>query len=302
MAYHPFRHLGLKLLAVVLASLLWLTVTGDHVVERSMRVPLEFRNPQELEIVGDPPGSVDVRLRGSSALLGRLETREIVAVLDLESARVGSRLFHIRPDEVRVPYGVEVAQVVPATLPLTLEKPLRRSVPIIPSTDGQPAPGFVVGRISTDPPAIDVVGPESRVKQLAAATTEPVDVTGRRERVRDQVNVGLSDPAVRLVHPQFANVIVEIIPAPIERQIERVPVRWRNLATGLRAQVSPPFVRVTVRGSTDAVQELEPDAILAFVDLAGLGTGRYNLRVQVDPSQSFGISALTPAVVDVVIK
>src|SRR5512138_629976 len=99
MAYHPFRHLGLKVLAIALAVLLWLTVAGEHVVERSVRVPLEFRNiPQQLEIVGDPPSSVDVRLRGSSALLSRLEPGEIVAVLDLSAARPGSRLFHLRND------------------------------------------------------------------------------------------------------------------------------------------------------------------------------------------------------------
>ena len=44
MAYHPFSHLGLKFLAVALATLLWLTVAGEHLVERGMRVPLEFRN------------------------------------------------------------------------------------------------------------------------------------------------------------------------------------------------------------------------------------------------------------------
>ena len=68
MAFHPFKHLGLKVMAIALASLLWLTVAGDHLVERSMRVSLEFRNiPPMLEIVGDPPTTVDVRLRGSSA-------------------------------------------------------------------------------------------------------------------------------------------------------------------------------------------------------------------------------------------
>ena len=68
MRYHPFRHLGLKILAIALASLLWLTVAGEHVVERSLRVPLEFRNiPEALEIVGNPPDTVDV---------GRWEIRE----------------------------------------------------------------------------------------------------------------------------------------------------------------------------------------------------------------------------------
>ena len=64
MSYHPFRHLGLKMVAIALATLLWLSVAGEHVVERIMRVPLEFRNiPAELEVVGDPPATVDVRLR-----------------------------------------------------------------------------------------------------------------------------------------------------------------------------------------------------------------------------------------------
>ena len=63
MKYSPFRHLGLKLLAVALAALLWLIVAGDHLVERSLRVPLEYRNiPPQLELVGDPPTEVDVRL------------------------------------------------------------------------------------------------------------------------------------------------------------------------------------------------------------------------------------------------
>jgi hypothetical protein len=38
------------------------------------------------------------------------------------------------------------------------------------------------------------------------------------------------------------------------------------------------------------------------VDLAGLGAGRYNLRVQVDPAGHFGVVAIDPAVVSVTVK
>ena len=44
-------------------------------------------------------------------MLSRLQSGEIVAVLDLSSARSGSRLFHIRNDEVRAPFGVEVSNL-----------------------------------------------------------------------------------------------------------------------------------------------------------------------------------------------
>lgn len=303
MRYHPFRHLGLKVLAIALASLLWLTVAGEHVVERSLRVPLEFRNiPEALEIVGNAPDSVDVRVRGSSAVLSRLQAGEIVAVLDLSSARAGSRLFHIRNDAVRSPFGVEVALVAPATLALELEKSARRRVPVSPATEGEPAPGFVVGRITADPATVEIIGPDSRVRQVAEATTEPVSVKDARARVRDGVTVGIVDPSVRLTQARSVDVTVEIWPAPVERQISDVPVRYRNLTQGLRANLAPQLVVVSVRGSKAALAEVRGDGVQAFVDLAGLGSGRYNLRVQVDPAESFGVIAIQPAIVSVTIR
>src|SRR5687768_15783697 len=200
MAFHPFRHFWLKLLAVMMATLLWLTVAGEHVVERTLRVPLELRNvPEQLEIVGDPPMTVDVRVRGSSTLLTRTEPGEIVAILDLAAARAGSRLFHLRAEEVRRPYGVEVAQITPVTISLELEKSGRRSVPIVPAVEGDPAPGYVIGRAIATPDAVEVVGPESRLRDLTSATTEPISVAGQRANVSDVVTIGVSDSALRLV-------------------------------------------------------------------------------------------------------
>jgi YbbR domain-containing protein len=303
MRYNPFRNPGLKILSLALAAVLWLTLAGEHVVERSLRVPLEFRNiPEALEIVGNAPDSVDVRLRGSSAVLSRVVPGEIVAVIDLATARAGSRLFHIRADEVRAPFGVEVAQVAPGTLALELEKSARRKIPVVPAIEGDPAPGFVVGRVAADPASVEIVGPESRVRQVAEATTEPVTVEDARTRVRDGVTIGVADASVRLVQAQSAQVTVEIWPAPVERQVSEVPVRYRNLGTGLRANLSPQLARVTVRGAKAALADLRADSVEAFVDLAGLGSGRYNLRVQVEPSENFGVVLIDPAVVSVVIR
>jgi YbbR domain-containing protein len=301
--YNPFRNLGLKVLAVLLASVLWLTVAGEHIVERTLRVPLELRNvPAELEIVGDPPITVDVRVRGSSALLGRLDPGEVVALLDIEAARPGSRLFHLRTDEVRVPYGVEVSQITPSTVALELERSGRRSVPVTPAIEGDPAPGFVIGRATASPATVEVLGPESRLRDLASATTEPVSVAGQKNTVSDVVTIGVADAALRLAENQSATVSVEILPAPVERDFAGVPVRWRNLGAGLTARVQPLVTRVTIRGRLPALDAVHAETIDAFVDLAGLGPGQYNLRVQIDAAQNFGVSATEPSVVQVTIK
>jgi YbbR domain-containing protein len=302
-AYHPFRHLGLKFLAIALASLLWLTVAGEQAVERGMRIPLEFRNkPADLEVVGDPPTAVDVRLSGSSTRLSRMDPGEVVAVLDLGSARPGSRLFHLRPAGVRLPYGIEVSQIVPSTISLELEKSAKRTVNIVPAIEGEPAPGFIIGRVVPDPPTVEVVGPESRVAQIGGATTEPISVEGRHESLRDTVNVGVADSALRLTEAREVTVDVEIVPAPVERVIDSVPIRWRNLAPGRTAVLRPTLIRVIVRGRREAIEALRGDDVEVFVDLAGLGAGRYNLQVRVEPAQAFGVVATQPPVVDVTIK
>jgi YbbR domain-containing protein len=303
MAYHPFRHIGLKIVAITLASVLWFTVAGEHVVERSLRVPLAVRNlSPTLEIVGELPANVDVRVRGSSAQFGRLDPGEVVVMLDLTTARPGARLFHLRADEVQVPYGIDVAQVLPPSLSLSIEKSTTRRVPIVPAIDGEPAPGFVVGRMTAEPSTVEVVGPESHVKEVVEATTEPIEIDGKNSRVRDVVAVGVSDSSVRLAQPQNVTVVVEIAPAPVEREVSGVPVRWRNLGQGLSARVVPAVVRVNIRGQRDVLSKITPDGIDAFVDLTGLGPGKYNLRVQVDPSDEVGVGTVGPSVVAITIK
>jgi YbbR domain-containing protein len=211
-------------------------------------------------------------------------------------------LFHIRADEVRAPFGVEVAQVIPSTLALDLEKSAHRTVPVVAATEGDPAPGYVVGRIRSEPATVEIVGPETRVRQVAEATTEPVPIKDAKAQVRDAVAIGVVDTSVRLAQPQNAQVTVEIGPAPVEQQIDAVPVRYRNVAQGLSAQLSPKFVRVTVRGEQRTLAQLEPDSVEAYLDLAGLGAGRYNLRVQVAPAERFGVVAIEPAVLTVTVK
>src|SRR6187551_4045034 len=104
MAIGALRHVGLKVVSIALATLLWVIVSGEQIVERSLRIPLEFTNlPARLEVVGDTPDVVEVRVRGSSGSLSRIATGEVVAVMDLRSARPGQRLFHLAPRDVHVP-------------------------------------------------------------------------------------------------------------------------------------------------------------------------------------------------------
>jgi len=296
----PFRHFGLKLLSLALAVVLWIGVSGEETVERGLRIPLELQQfPNGLEIQGDAPSTVDVRVRGTSGALSRVGPGDVVAVLDLHAARAGNRLFALTPEQVRTPFGVEVIQVMPSTVTLVFESSATRLLPVTASVEGKPSPGFVVGQVTVSPERVEVVGPASAIERATEVVSEPVSVSGVTADLHETVTLGLVDPALRLKSQRTASVTVHVIPAPMERTLHAQPVHLNNIGPNLAAQAVPSLVDVVVRGRRDSLNRLYADDVNLFVDVGGLGTGEYMLTVHGDVSNDAGITRIDPPVVKV---
>ena len=297
MAFPVFRHAGLKVLSVLFGTLLWLLLSGEQLVERVMRVPLEFSNlSANLELVGDIPDAVDVRVRGSSGSLSRISPGDLAAMLNLSSARPGSRLVNVTTTDVRAPLGIEVIQVTPSSLLISFEPLASKLVPILPPIDGVPAPGFLIGRATSDPETVEVVGAQSALDEVTAATTEPVSVADASAPVTEPVNVGVANSAVRLRQPLSALVTVEVVAAPIEWTVEGVPVEIRN--AGVDIDVSPASVTVYARGQAWA----EKAEVSASVDVAGLQPGQHDVVVQIDTPPGVGVMRVEPPQLRVTVR
>jgi hypothetical protein len=118
---YVFPNAVLKLLALGVSFLLWVTYTSEPFAEVGFPVALEFTSmPPKLEISGDVPTSVHVRVRGRSALLRRMIAADLNLRVDLKDAKEGTSLLHITPDMVGAPYGAAVVQVSPAEFKVTL--------------------------------------------------------------------------------------------------------------------------------------------------------------------------------------
>ncbi len=307
MAYHPFRDLPFKLVSVALALLLWMSVAGEPVVERGLDVPLQFENvPVGLEIVGTPPESLRIRVRGPSSTVSRLEVGSVAAVLDLFDEQPGRKLFDMFAGRVDVPSGLEVTSVVPATVVLTLERlGVARTVPVVADIDGALAPGRAVGRVTTDPAAVEIIGPETRLAELEMAMTEAISVEGATSTIVRDVTVGVADATVRLVQPVSARVVIEIVRAQADRNLHDVPVVLDGVDRSRRASIQPEEVTVGIRGESDLIYSLDPDAVRARVDvsaLAGAPPGRYNLPVTIDSAEGIRVTHIDPAKVQVSLR
>jgi YbbR domain-containing protein len=296
MALFPIRHVGLKLLSIVVASLLWLVVAADPIVERTMRVALELqRTPDGLELVGSAPDTVTVRLRGPASRLSGLGPGDLSVVVDLEGARSGRRLFTLTSNLVTAPYGLEVLQITPATLTLSFEGRATRLLPVRPQIEGTPVPGHSVTNVSVTPSQVRIVGPESAVGGMTEVATEPVSVERATTLVREAVALDLPESGVRLSGGAGTAVVTVTVSADTtERTIGAVPIAVRGGQDGVAA--APATAAVTVQGASDVVAALTPADILLFVDAFDGGAAR-DVVVRAESSPRYVVRSIAPPAV-----
>jgi YbbR domain-containing protein len=90
--------------------------------------------------------------------------------------------------------------------------PAPKTVPVVPSIEGEPAEGFRLGAVSADPVTVEVVGSPDDLDLVTAAVTETVSVDGARAPFTIVVDVATSSPDVRLSAPVRARVVIDIVP------------------------------------------------------------------------------------------
>ena len=203
--------------SLLAAFLLWYWLAGERGEEISMRgvrAHLTLVNmPRDLVLTSTVPDTVAVQLRGplSHALDPRVP---LEVLLDLGDARPGVNSYPINVSDIPLPPEVEVVGVEPSAIVLELDLQQTRNLPLRPTVEGSPAPGYILGEVRINPAMITVQGPESRLVDLEFVRTSGISIEGATGPVEGTVMPQLIDPLIRspLVAP--ARVVVDVLPVP----------------------------------------------------------------------------------------
>lgn len=206
---YVFHNLGLKLLSLAVAVLLWMAVTRDPVAEVALNVPIEFHNaPEHLEISSETIPQVQVRVRGPVRQVRDLSPAEVHAVIDLANVQPGERTYDLAPNRIHVPDGVQVVLAVPAQLRISFDRRETRQVEIMPRVIGTFATGYRIEKVTPTPQKVTIIGPATHVNGVETAITDPVDASGVVGTATFLTHAYVSDPLVRLADPSPIRVTV----------------------------------------------------------------------------------------------
>lgn len=206
---YVLRNLGLKLLSLFLAVLLWWAFAHEPTVEIPMTVPVEFHHtPQDLVITSESAFQVQITLQGPERTLRAMSPSQIHAVIDLQGAVAGERTFDITAAQIHLPRDVEAVQIVPSQFHISFDHNVTRNVYVRPRVIGSLLSGYNIAAVSANPEQIVIEGPERRVSAIENAITDPVDATGVVGAATFTTHAYVADPLVRVQKPQPIHVTV----------------------------------------------------------------------------------------------
>ncbi len=256
------RHnIGYRLLALLLAMLLWYFVTGQRnpIVERTFSKQVEARYlPQGMVLTSVLP-EVRVTVSGLRSVVQAVSEDDLDVFVDLSGVGSGVSFVQVK---AKAPSELRVSGIEPERIRVVLDYLEEKSVPVSLSLAGEPAPGFALSSPEITPRQVVVRGPSRVVRGINGAHAS-LSISGAKEDIRQRVRVVVDQKSSGLldVHPDTVEVFVPVVP--------RWPTKRVPVVVDLEGKPKPGFV---VRGVSVEPAEVEitgaPQAVAAVVQLS----------------------------------
>lgn len=257
------ENVGYKIVTLCFAVVVWAWVQGQTRVEVRAQVPVTFVAPAGMAFVEPPIEKVTVSVEGIQAFARSLSQRPLSMTVDLAKAREGDVAVDLAERRVDgLPSQLLVTGVTPAQLRLTLDRVLKRRLPVGAATIGKVAPGFRVVSVSVQPDRAEIEGAASVMRSLDGVTTAEADIGGLRDDQEIEVALDLRK-GLRSTRTERFVVRVDIEAVITERRFDAVPVVVRG--EGWNAAVAT--VSVLLAGPEEEIGALDPGQLSVVVDV-----------------------------------
>jgi YbbR domain-containing protein len=222
-----FRNWELKLLALLLAFFLWLSLIPEEKTfsEKTLTIPLEAHNiPPDMELVEKPEATVDVTIRAPNRLINQITSANVLAKLNLETASMIQQEYPLNANMISVPQGASVVRISPNKVRLKLERTKEVMLDVVPNIIGEVKEGFHIVRVDLSPPRVLVKGPESKVREKDKVSSSPINVAGLASSTEIEADLILPRPELRLASSRNrvrARIQIEEINPPAKAEAKK---------------------------------------------------------------------------------
>ena len=139
---YVLENTGLKVLALLITGVLWLSVASRPVSQVALNGAIEFSLPQSPDLTVTKYDTLTARvyLEGPRESLDALRSGQLSVTADMSAVEPGFRVIPLKvePNRNGLPANVKVTDIEPRTIRVTIERVSEREVPITPRWEGEP--------------------------------------------------------------------------------------------------------------------------------------------------------------------
>lgn len=279
-------NLGLKVVSLVLAVIIWFYAAGEGLEQITLRVPLQIEPPkQDVTVVKGAQQTLRVVFLAPRNLINILSSKEITAYHKIEpGVKLGEYSFKVSPEDFHLPPGdIRIQEIYPPVQSIILDEVVYKRLKVKPNVQGEPAVGFSLNEseILVDPNAVLIQGPRSKLEKIDTIETEAIDVVGRIRSFRRKVKLAFTSD-IRPVSTESVDIYVPLIEQFSSKSFENIPVRVLGVPEKtLSIYLDPTKVTMNLKGPLRLLEGLKPENIMAYVEVTGLKKGNYDLPLKV---------------------
>ena len=196
---------------------LWGIASGTSNSERGFDIPVVLdRLPDTLVVTDQNIDDVNVRVMGSQAVLRSLDPNKYKLEIDVSGAKAGVAVYDVDLSRIDLPRAARFVSHAPSLIQVRFEKRGRKEVEVRAELQGQPAAGFHLVSVSTDPAQVWLAGAQSQVTRLDEVVTENISLSGiNTDRVIEaRLNPGQGTVWVEDDRPVEVRIRIEADAAP----------------------------------------------------------------------------------------
>lgn len=291
----------LKILSILIALGMWVMVVSGHEETKEMTVPVRLINIPQSKVAISDFSNVSINIKGAARLMQSLTNSDVLLDIDVSGFTDGQSIRRILTSDFKTPLGLEVSDVNPSELRITLDNVTAKEVRVLPSIIGEVKQGYMVESITLKPNSITVTGAKTVLSQLENISTMPINLSERNENFVQNVLLKEYDGVTKM-HPSSVEVRVKLRENMIEHEFTNVPVECMNLKSNLMVSNTPSLSYVKARGREDIIDTFL-DTVTFVTDCSHInGPGIYKGSVAYRTNLIVDILNLEPQTINIEIK
>ncbi len=241
-----FNNMGLKVISLIIAILIWFHATTEKNYSFYTTVPIKYRYTKSdtLVIVSNLPRKIGIKVQGKGKALLKLKFTKTYYVINIGKLKFGKNLVDYTDGNLAGVGNIQILDVLPEKVYFFVDRIKKKKIYRITPVIAFPRDSLILKDIKVNPTKLTIIGPASYIKSINELHTDTLRISSMKMG-EDSIWSSIKLPNRLAKILPYDSVLISYFAVPyINDTTNNIPVLNND---SVRLLIVPESVRVIIR-------------------------------------------------------